>query len=93
MDSSSLDPNPAGQAAGCCTPEAQTRHGAPTFPPATEDDLERERRATLKQAMKIGRSLGWMLACNYLMARGWSVEDACRALTADSSRKASAQST
>jgi hypothetical protein len=89
-DSYSLDAKPAGQEAGDCIPEAQCRHGAPTFSPATEDKRERERRATLKQAMRIQRSLGWMLACNYLMARGWSVEAAYRALAADSLRKANA---
>jgi hypothetical protein len=82
-DSSSLDAKPAIQVNA---PEAQSRHGAPTFSPATED--EGDRRATLKQALKIGRTLGWMLACNYLMARGWSVEAAHQALAAGWPRKA-----
>jgi hypothetical protein len=89
-DSSPLDAKPAGQVMGNCASEAQSRHGAPTFSPATED--ESSRRAALKQAMKIGRSLGWMLACNYLMARGWSVEAAHQALAADSARKGSVRS-
>jgi hypothetical protein len=87
-DSSSLDAKPAGEVAGDYTPGTQSRPAAPTFSPATEDERDRERRATLKQAMKIARTLGWMLACNYLMARGWSVEAAHQALAAGSPRKA-----
>jgi hypothetical protein len=92
-DSFSLDAKPAGQVAGNCTPGTQSRHAAPTFSPATEDQRDREQRATLKKAMKIGRSLGWMLACNYLMARGWSVEAAHQALAAGSPRKAKYRTT
>jgi hypothetical protein len=91
-DSSVLDPKPADQMAGYCTPDAQSPHGAPTFLPATKDECDHERRATLKRAMKIGGSLGWMLACSYLIARGWSVEDACQALAADAPRKARVRS-
>jgi hypothetical protein len=86
-DSYSLDAKPAGQEAGDCIPR---RNAGTARSPATEDERERERRATLKQAMRIQRSLGWMLACNYLMARGWSMEAAYHALAADSLRKANA---